>query len=74
MHEDWVLQLAQRLRDDNVDVILDKWELREGHNAYAFMERMVNDPEINKVAMICDLAYRIKQISAGEESAQKLKL
>ncbi len=65
MHEDWVLQLAQRLRDDNIDVILDKWELREGHNAYAFMERMVNDSDIKKVAMICDLAYTEKANNRG---------
>lgn len=56
-HERWVIELAERLRDDNIDVILDKWDLREGHDAHAFMERMVTDLEIKKVAMICDVAY-----------------
>jgi hypothetical protein len=56
-HEQWVLDLAERLRQDNIDVILDKWDLREGHDAYAFMERMVTDKEIKKVAIICDAAY-----------------
>ncbi|BFG80449.1 SEFIR domain-containing protein [Paraburkholderia terrae] len=56
-HERWVLDLAERLRGDGVDVILDKWDLREGNDAHAFMERMVTDPEIKKVAMICDVAY-----------------
>jgi len=37
------------LRESGVDVILDKWDLREGHDAYAFMEKMVTDPQIKKV-------------------------
>jgi hypothetical protein len=56
-HEQWVLDLAERLRQDNIDVILDKWDLREGHDAHAFMERMVTDKEIKKVAIICDAVY-----------------
>jgi SEFIR domain len=32
-HERWVLDLATALRDNGVDVILDKWDLREGHDA-----------------------------------------
>jgi hypothetical protein len=56
-HEAWVLQLATDLRENGVDVILDKWDLKEGHDAHAFMERMVSDPEIKKVALICDRAY-----------------
>ena len=59
-HEEWVLQLAKELVDNGVDVILDKWHLREGHDAHAFMERMVTDPEIGKVALICDAAYKRK--------------
>lgn len=38
MHEQWVMDLAQRLADDDVDVIIDKWALQEGHDAHAFME------------------------------------
>jgi hypothetical protein len=56
-HERLVLELAKQLRDDEIDVILDKWDLREGCDAYAFMERMVTDPGVKKVAIICDLAY-----------------
>jgi hypothetical protein len=65
MHERWVLELAERLRADNVDVILDKWDLREGHDSHAFMERMVTDPDIKKVAMVCDLAYTEKANKRG---------
>lgn len=56
-HEAWVLQLATDLRQSGVDVVLDKWDLREGHDAHAFMEKMVTDPDIRKVILICDRAY-----------------
>jgi hypothetical protein len=59
-HEKWVIDLASSLRSAGVDVILDKWDLREGHDAYHFMEQMVSNPEIKKVAMICDQSYADK--------------
>lgn len=59
-HEEWVLSLATELRENGVDVILDKWDLKEGQDAHAFMEKMVTDPEIRKVAMICDRLYAEK--------------
>ena len=52
-----VLKLATDLRESGVDVVLDKWDLREGHDAHAFMEKMVADPEIGKVILVCDKAY-----------------
>lgn len=59
-HESWVIALATALREAGVDVILDKWDLREGHDAHHFMEQMVSNPEIKKVAMICDRKYAEK--------------
>lgn len=59
-HEQWVIDLASRLRESGVDVILDKWDLKEGHDTLAFMEKMVNDPEIKKVILICDRIYTEK--------------
>lgn len=56
-HEEWVLSLAQRLRPDGVDIVLDKWDLREGQDKYIFMESTVNSPEINKVLLILDRMY-----------------
>lgn len=56
-HEDWVLNLATALRESGVDVILDKWDLKEGHDAHKFMEQMVSNPGIKKVALICDQKY-----------------
>ena len=59
-HEQWVINLATELRESGIDVILDKWDLKEGHDANAFMEKMVTDPEIKKVALICDRNYAEK--------------
>jgi len=60
MHEQWVLDLASELRESGVDVILDKWDLKEGYDAVAFMEKMVTDPEIKKVAIVSDEIYAAK--------------
>ncbi|WP_088549804.1 SEFIR domain-containing protein [Paenibacillus aquistagni] len=57
-HEEWVVDLATRLRSDGVDVILDKWHLREGQDIYAFMESMVTSDTVDKVLIICDEGYQ----------------
>ncbi len=59
-HEQWVLDLASELVSSGIDVVLDKWDLREGHDAIAFMEKMVTDPSISKVALVCDEVYVTK--------------
>lgn len=59
-HEIWVINLATQLRESGIDVILDKWELKEGHDSVAFMEKMVTDPTIHKVAVISDKKYAEK--------------
>lgn len=56
-HEDWVLRLGTELRESGVDVILDKWDLKEGNDANAFMEKMVSDEEIKKVILVIDEQY-----------------
>lgn len=60
-HEEWVHDLATRLTEDGVEVLYDKWHLKEGHDIYAFMEKMVSDSEkIDKVLIICDEGYKNK--------------
>lgn len=59
-HEMWVLDLATQLTDAGVHVILDKWDLKEGQDAHAFMESMVSDESIKKVILICDKIYANK--------------
>ncbi|MGY3314655.1 hypothetical protein ACV242_003151 [Peribacillus simplex] len=57
----WVRDdLATRLMDDGIEVVLDQWDLKEGHDIYEFMESMVNDPTINKVLVVCDKGYKQK--------------
>lgn len=60
LHKMWVRDLAARLKNDGVHVILDIWHLKPGHDKYAFMEQSVKDPEINKVLIICDKSYTKK--------------
>jgi hypothetical protein len=45
--------------ENGVDVIQDKSDLQEGHDAHACMEKMVADPSIREVAMISDQKSRI---------------
>ena len=59
-HQEWVLTLAQRLMNNGVDIVLDRWDLKEGHDVYDFMESMVKSEEISKVLIICDNNYQRK--------------
>ena len=59
-HEQRVLNIAKELVENGVDTIIDKWSLREGDDADAFMEQMVSDPDIQKVLIICDKMYSEK--------------
>lgn len=56
-HVDWVLQLATDLKNHGVDVVIDRWHLREGQDAHSFMEKMVRSDDISKVALVCDRKY-----------------
>lgn len=56
----FVINLGQRLMADGIEVVLDKWDLKEGQDKYEFMERCVNDPEITRVLIICDKNYMNK--------------
>jgi len=59
-HEQWVIDLATEIVNSGVDVILDKWALREGHDSVAFMEKMATDLSIMKVLIVCDHVYAAK--------------
>jgi len=56
-HENFVLSLAKNLMSDGINVIFDKWDLKEGQDKYAFMEKMVSDETIIKVLIISDKKY-----------------
>lgn len=59
-HQEWVISLAERLVSDGIDVVFDKWDLKEGHDKYDFMESTVKSEEINKVLIISDKKYTDK--------------
>ena len=52
-----VIELANRLIADGVDVIIDKYDLKDGQDKYVFMEQCVTDDSIDRVLMICDESY-----------------
>lgn len=65
-HESWVLRLATRLRENGVDVVLDKWDLKLGHDLAHFMETAVRESDF--VILVCTPAYA-KKANAGEGGA-----
>jgi len=59
-YQEWVLDLATQLRENGADVTIDKWDLKEGHDAIQFMESMVTDPNIKKVILVLNRSYAEK--------------
>lgn len=59
-HQQWVMTLASELRESGVDVILDKWDLKEGDDSLVFMESMVTDESVTKVIIVSDKTYATK--------------
>ena len=59
-HMNWVKDLGARLMADSIDVELDQWSLKDGHDINVFMETMVNSPNISRVLIICDENYKNK--------------
>ena len=59
-HCDAVRSWAERLVSDGVDILLDQWDLSEGQDKYAFMEKMVADPSVSHVIIFSDEAYAKK--------------
>jgi hypothetical protein len=59
-HQNTVKEWADRLLSDGVEVILDIYDLKEGHDKYAFMERMATDPTVTHVLVFSDKVYAEK--------------
>lgn len=55
--KDFAFNLANALRKTGIDVVIDQAYLIPGHNLYAFMEKSVLDPTINKVLILSDSTY-----------------
>ena len=59
-YQELVLSFAEKLLSDGIDVVLDKWNLTEGNDTYAFMEKCVTDKTITNVLMLIDPVYAEK--------------
>jgi hypothetical protein len=59
-HQEAIRLWAERLIAEGVDVVLDIYELKEGHDKYSFMERMVTDQSVTHVLVVSDKQYSEK--------------
>lgn len=59
-HQETVKAWADRLIADGVEVILDLYDLKEGDDKFAFMEKMISDSAITHVLVISDQEYSQK--------------
>ncbi|WP_318389643.1 toll/interleukin-1 receptor domain-containing protein [Enterobacter sp.] len=66
VHRERVRQIADRLIGDGIDVIIDIYDLKEGNDKNAFMEKLVVDNSITKVLVMCDKTY-------AEKANQKIR-
>lgn len=57
-HKKWVKDLAARLRDDGVDVTLDRWSVAPGGQLPEYMERSVRDNDF--VLIVCTPQYKTR--------------
>ncbi len=57
-HKTWIRELAERLRRDGIDVMLDQWHLVPGDQMPEFMERAVRDNDF--VLIVCTPNYKQK--------------
>lgn len=57
-HKNWILSLSNKLIDNGVNVLLDRYELGPGKNMHHFMENAIK--ESDKVVMIFTPNYKLK--------------
>ncbi|MDR6525324.1 hypothetical protein J2787_000694 [Chryseobacterium rhizosphaerae] len=56
-HKEWVLELANRLTSDGVDLCFDRYDLKVGSNHHHFMEKIES---CKKVILIMSSGYKVK--------------
>ncbi len=59
-HDEKVIALATNLKGDGIDVIFDKWQLKEGNDTFKFMEKSVLDESITNVLILINPIYAKK--------------
>lgn len=55
-----IILFATDLKRDGVEVVFDRWQLKEGNDTYAFMEKCVTDESITNVLVLLDPVYAKK--------------
>lgn len=64
-YEEKVMDLAIKLQEDGIEVLIDKWIMQPGNDTIDFMEQCVKDPNINFVLMLLDKKYKEKRNIKG---------
>jgi len=72
-HREQVPHWAERLIQDGIDVVLDVYDLKEGHDKYSFMEKMATDPDVTHVLVVCDKGYSVKADAKKQEWERSLR-
>lgn len=55
-----VVDFVTDLRNAGIEVVFDRYDLTEGQDKHAFMERTVTDPTVDRVLILCDPLYAEK--------------
>lgn len=55
-----IIDIARKLVSDGITVLLDEWNLAEGQDKYEYMEKMVNDKNVDKVLIFSNKSYTEK--------------
>ncbi len=59
-YQNRIIAIAERLMDAHIDVLLDKWDLLEGVDTHAYMEKCVSDKSVTHVLIFSDSEYARK--------------
>ena len=59
-HQSLVRHWADDLIADGIEVVVDMYDLKEGDDKFAYMERMVTDKNVTHVLVVCDKIYSEK--------------
>lgn len=59
-YQNRVIFIAERLIEAGIDVLLDKWDLVEGADTHAYMEKAISDKSVTHVLIFSDSGYAQK--------------
>ena len=57
---DYVRNIVERLLGDGIQVYFDQYDLKHGNHLIPYMEKSVNDPNVDFVLVFCDKSYMEK--------------